>query len=341
MRIYPFLVAVVCLTSPAHAWGPAGHRWATGVAMEGLPTEVPAFLKAPAAVAAIAEIANDPDRTRGSGKTHDHERDAAHFIDLTDDEKALGVVPFAALPETRAEYDAALNAGGTDQYKAGYLTYAIVDGYQQLVKDFAYWRALRVGEKKGATANDRAWFRTDRLLREQLTIRDLGIWSHYVGDTTQPHHTTVHYDGWGDFPNPRNLPNQRGFHVRWENQFVQFNVTRADVVAATPAFRDCQCALTQRLNGFVLESFRQVVPLFELEAKGAFAWPTPDPKAPVTREGAAYAAQRLGLAAAEIRDLVVMAWRESASGSVGFPAVSVADIESGKVVLTRQMLGGE
>ncbi len=28
------------------------------------------------------------------------------------------------------------------QYKAGYLPYSIVDGFQQLRKDFAYWRAL-------------------------------------------------------------------------------------------------------------------------------------------------------------------------------------------------------
>ena len=35
----------------------------------------------------------------------------------------------------------ALRAAGTDEYRAGYLPYAIIDGWQQLVMDFAYWRA--------------------------------------------------------------------------------------------------------------------------------------------------------------------------------------------------------
>jgi hypothetical protein len=334
-------LAILGLAAPAQAWGPAGHRWATGAAIELLPAETPAFLRKPTALAAIAEYSNEPDRWRGAGKTHDTARDSGHFVDLFDDQKVMGVLAFSALPETLAEYDAALNAGGTDQYKAGYLTYSIIDGYQQMVKDFAYWRAARVGEKKAATAKDRAWFAIDRAQREQLTLRDIGVFSHYVADTTQPQHTSVHYDGWGDFPNPRNFTQQRGFHVRWENDFVRDNASRGAIVAGTPAFRHCNCPLSQRVSAYVLESFGHVVPLFELEARGAFVWPTPDKNAPVIREGAVFAEKRLSLATAEIRDLVVLAWRESANGGVGYPVINVADIESGKVVLTRQMLGGE
>lgn len=334
-------LAMLCLAAPAYAWGPAGHRWASSAAIGLLPAEVPAFVRAPAAQTAIGEFANEPDRSRGAGKTHDAERDAGHFIDLTDDGKVMGALTLSALPETRAEYDAALNAAGTDQYKAGYLPYSIIDGYQQLVKDFAYWRALSVGENQALSVQDRAWFAADRALREQLTIRDLGVWSHYVADVTQPQHASVHYDGWGDFPNPQNFPNRRGFHVRWENQFVQDNVAGAAIAAAAPAFRDCDCPFGQRVTEYIMESFGHVTPLYELEARGAFAWPTPDKNALVIKEGAAFATKRLALGAAEIRDLVVLAWRESAKGSVGYPAIAVADVESGKIVLTRQMLGGE
>jgi hypothetical protein len=45
---------------------------------------------------------------------------------------------------------------------------------------------------------ERAWFEADRRLREKLTLRDIGICSHYVGDATQPLHATVHFNGWGD-----------------------------------------------------------------------------------------------------------------------------------------------
>jgi hypothetical protein len=41
----------------------------------------------------------------------------------------------------REQYDTLLRAKGITQYKAGYLPYSIVDGWQQIRKDFAYWRA--------------------------------------------------------------------------------------------------------------------------------------------------------------------------------------------------------
>ena len=37
----------------------------------------------------------------------------------------------------RADYEALLQAAGTDSWKAGYLQYSIVDQYQQLTLDFA------------------------------------------------------------------------------------------------------------------------------------------------------------------------------------------------------------
>ncbi|MGB8366147.1 MAG: hypothetical protein ACLQUZ_15275 [Rhizomicrobium sp.] len=89
---------------------------------------------------------------------------------------------------TREDYDSALRAVGSDEYKAGYFPYSIIDGWQQLVKDFAYWRANAAGEKFARNDAQRAWFVRDRQTREQLTIRDLGYWSHFVGDASQPLH---------------------------------------------------------------------------------------------------------------------------------------------------------
>ncbi len=64
--------------------------------------------------------------------------------------------------------------------------------------------------------------------------------SHFVGDVTQPQHVSVHYDGWGNYPNPNNYPNTR-FHVRWENDFVRDNVSRPAIAADAPPFHDCNC----------------------------------------------------------------------------------------------------
>ena len=90
----------------------------------------------------------------------------------------------------------------TDSWKAGYLYYNLFDGWQQLVKDFAYWRADAYGEKTARNASRKAWLTQDRLRREKQLIFDLGSWAHFVGDASQPLLVTYLYLGWGDFPIP-------------------------------------------------------------------------------------------------------------------------------------------
>jgi hypothetical protein len=106
---------------------------------------------------------------------HDKERDPGHYIDLTDDAKAMGVVLLDKLPVTREVYDTQLRSGGSTQYKAGYLPYSIIDGWQQIRKDFAYWRAAVKGAETASSPEERAWFEADRraggLMRE---IKRLG-----------------------------------------------------------------------------------------------------------------------------------------------------------------------
>src|SRR5258707_14479028 len=192
-KLYAVLLVVFGATAPGanvFAWGATGHDWVSGIAIEKLPESVPEFVRMPEAVAEISDRGREPARSKGAGRTHDAERDPGHYIDLDDDGAAMGVVPLRKLPETREEYDTLLRAKGFTQYKAGYLPYSIVDGWQQIRKDFAYWRALTKAIETAATARERAWFEGDRALREQLTLRDIGVWSHYVGDALQPLHVS-------------------------------------------------------------------------------------------------------------------------------------------------------
>src|SRR5262245_40312289 len=123
------------------AWGAIGHEWVSGIAIEKLPDSIPEFVRAPEAAAEIAVMGRELDRSKGAGKTHDAERDPGHYVDLSDEGAVMGVLPIAQLPDTREQYDTLLRTGGTTQYKAGYLPYSIIDGWQQIRKDFAYWRA--------------------------------------------------------------------------------------------------------------------------------------------------------------------------------------------------------
>ena len=199
LKVLALAAALSAPAASAFAWGASGHRVVGVVGAESFPADLPAFLRTPDAVAAIGEYAREPDRWKGSGKLHDTDRDAAHFLDIDDQGRMFGGPAFtvATLPPTRADYEKALQAVGVDSWKAGYLPYSIIDGYQQLVKDFTYWRILSAVVKTEKDATKLAYYKADLKRRQELLIRDLGVWAHYVGDASQPLHMSVHYNGWG------------------------------------------------------------------------------------------------------------------------------------------------
>src|ERR1700761_1046205 len=109
-RRLPRLALIVCaLAAPAGsalAWGATGHRIIGRLAVEALPDTVPAFLRTKDSAEVVGELAREPDRWKDSGRTHDSNRDPAHFIDLGDDGKVFGGPALSSLPETRAGYEA-------------------------------------------------------------------------------------------------------------------------------------------------------------------------------------------------------------------------------------------
>ena len=325
---FKVLALAAALAAPAPsalAWGSSGHRLVGVLGTQGLPSDVPAFLRTPEAVAAIGEYAREPDRWKGSGKIHDHDRDSAHFLDVDDQGRMYGGPMFTveALPATRADYETALRAAGVDSWKAGYLPYAIIDGYQQLVKDFTYWRILVAAEKSATDPMKKAWYAADLKRREALLLRDLGVWAHYVGDASQPLHLSVHYNGWGDYPNPNGYTNSRSTHFNFEGPLAKAVGDEAQVRALMPAYKDCACSIETRVVGYLTTTWKLTEPLYALEKAGGMV--ETDPRA------RAFVQDRLAAGATALRDLVTEAWRDSAKGKIGYrPEISVADVESGK-----------
>jgi len=317
------LLCSAACTAPALAWGGAGHTLISRAAAQALPVTLPAFLRSPAAVEEIAALGPELDRSKDAGRTHDLDRDPGHYADIGDDGKIAGVDP-RALPVSREAYDTALRAAGTDQYKMGFLPYSIIDGWQQVAKDFAIWRVDRVGEEKSADAADRAWFAGDRALRETLTLRDIGVWSHFVGDASQPLHVSVHFNGWGDFPNPNGFTTSTRTHADFEGAFVRAHATLAAVEAHMRAPATSSAPIADQVGAYLEAGAANVVPLYTLEKRGDFASGSP---AAVDLVDA-----RLADGAAELRDLVVEAWDASGSMKVGYPAgTTPAEAENGTV----------
>ncbi len=313
------------VASSAFAWGDVGHRMIGEEAMRALPDYLPAFLRTPTAISDVGEFAREPDRWRNSGKVHDSDRDAAHFVDLDDAGLTLAGLPLNQLPATRYDFDTATKAKGVDPWKSGYLPYSLVDGYQQVVKDMAQWRVLSFLENKETDKTKKTWYHADRVRREELMLRDIGVLAHYVGDSTQPLHLSVHYNGWGDYPNPNGFTAER-IHVPLEGDYVAKTVVNTDVRANMGTYTPCTDRVDLCFSARLMKSYALVVPMYQLEKDGGFK--EGDPR------GKAFMAQQLGKGASDLRDVLVDAWRDSKSMGVGYPVAGTTydDFVAGKVV---------
>ena len=305
------------------AWGALGHHLIGEEAARHYPSVIPAFLKTPTAIRQLAALASEPDISRDAGQPHDWDSDPGHFVDGSDDGTVLGGPLLSALPASRQDYDTALRAVKSTEYKAGFLPYNIIDGWQQLVKDFAIWRADVAGRKLVKTSADRKLFEQDRILREAITLRDLGVWSHYVGDASQPMHVSVHYNGWGDGPNPEGFITATGLHSKFESTFVNANITPRDVETAMRPYQACACTIQMHTQDYLTTTLSFVIPAYRLDKAGAFDVATPASKA--------FVAARIAEGAAQLRDLVTDAWTAAGQAQLGYTEkVSVSDLEAGK-----------
>src|SRR5690606_34033123 len=194
------------------------------------------------------------------GRTHARGRDTAHFVDMTEDGRVMTAEGphIRALPQLRSEYERQLNDAGIDVDDAGWLPYALVDGWEQLVRDFAYWRVLSAAEARESDPARRAWYAEDRRRREALLLRDLGVWGHYVGDAAQPLHASIHYNGWGPYPNPEGFTNSRQTHGLFEGAYVRANVRLDEVEAGMSEFRSCACPVRRRTADYLKLTLAEV-----------------------------------------------------------------------------------
>lgn len=324
-RLATFVAAVVlasAIPAAALAWGASGHRLIGEAAMRALPSELPAFLRAPQAIVDVGEYSREPDRMKRAGRAFDVDRDAGHFVDLGDDGAIFGGPKLTALPPTRPDYEKALQAVGQNSWKAGYLPYSIIESYQQVMEDFAYWRVLKYAEANPAWSAHRAWFAADRRRRELQVLVALGELSHYVGDGSQPLHVTVHFNGWGDYPNPNNYSQAR-LHAPFEGDLVRATVKLEEVRAKMPPPRAVPGPLEQRVGAYLAATGAEVIPFYEMEKAGGMA--------PGDPRGTALATRQIAVGAAELRDMIVLAWQGSERQTVGYKPVAVADVLAGKV----------
>ena len=161
-------------------------------------------------------------------------------------------------------------------------------------------------------------------VRQMLTLRDLGVWAHFVGDASQPMHVSVHYNGWGEGPNPEGFVTTAGLHAKFEATFVDAHVSETEVAAKIRPMRSCTDPVQACVTTYLTASHEGVLPVYRFEKAGAFDAATP--------EARAFTIQCLAEAASMLRDMVADAWRASGDAMLGYKIkASVADLEAGKI----------
>ena len=325
-------VAAVFIPSAVFAWGVVGHTMINRLGAQTLPNSLPAFVRAPGAIDEIATLGPEEDRIKDAGQSWDDDNDPGHYLDIGDDGTVAGVVHLDALPKDMNAYAHELAKAGTDPYRMGYIPYSIIDGFERVRKDFAIWRVDDYMATHAGTPASQAMFAKDRALREDLTLRDIGDWGHFVGDGSQPLHITIHYNGWGNYPNPNNYTAEH-IHSFFESEFVSKYAKSAAVAAKIPPYAPTNPAqlLTQSeiaalVGTYLSNTAKTVEPLYKLYAAGDFRNGTP--------AAVDFTDAQLARGATEFRNLIALAWEDSLNAGVGYPQVPVRDVLSGKVVPT-------
>ena len=130
-----------------------------------------------------------------------------------------------------------------------------------------------------------------------------------------PLHTSQHFYGWGPYPNPRGFVTGDAMELFVKGTFVPRNIRRDVVKAAVRPYEACTCTIWERASKLILDSNKLVVPMYELEKKGAFEKADP--------EAVALVSAQLALGAAAVRDMAIDAWKASAEPVVDDPQVGI------------------
>lgn len=267
-------------------WGEQGHLLAGRAAAMKVPVKMPSFFRL--AVSQLSYLNPEPDRWRARTESDlDPAMNAAtapdHFIDLE-------LVPTAAMnAPDRYAFIAELTAAGRKPNETGFVQFRMLEMFQRLRVEFRLWRAEKDLVKK-------RWI-------EQRIINEAGILGHYVTDGSNPHHTTIHHNGWvGDNPKGYTVvTRERGFHGRFENEYVRTHMQLKDILPLIGPVRVIEKP-RQEIWAYLQASHAKVEELYELDKKEAFGEMTTSP------EHKQFTAQRLAAGAQMLRDLWWTAW---------------------------------
>ena len=328
------ILVVLLLGAPPNtrAWDYEGHRLINQLALESLPTNFPAFVTTAAARERIQFLAGEPDRWRNSSEPSlKHANGPDHYFDL-DLLPACGL-EISRLSPFRSEFTAQLAAARTAHAKdlpaidpakdldrtrelIGYLPWTIVEYQGRLKSAFSYLKEYEAAGTPEEIANAQA-----------NVIYVMGVMGHFVGDGSQPLHTTRHHHGWvGE--NPQHYSTNSSIHGWIDGGYLaQFGfdepALRRQLRPARPLARATQSRAQaqpqsqpqpQSASGetfsavleYLSSQFKQVEPLYRLEKAGQLSG-----RREKSADGHCFITRQLLQGAQMLGDLWLTAWQQA------------------------------
>lgn len=277
------LTLVLAVPQNVRAWGYHGHEISGLAAALKMPAETPVFMLESSRQ--LSYLTPEPDRWRDRAES---DLDPAmkafspdHYIDME-------FVPEGALltATDRYAFIEALQKAGRKPAEAGFVPYRIMELFQTLRMEFRLWRVTKD--------------RITRAMIEERIINDAGILGHYVTDGANPHHTSMHHNGWvGD--NPKGYSTDKTMHYRFEGQYVETHLQLNDLLPLIGTVR-VLAKPREEVIAFLQASRAQLETLYELEKKESFNDVTK------SEEHKQFVSKRLAAGAQMLRDLWWTAW---------------------------------
>ena len=277
------LMLVLAVPQNVRAWGYHGHEISGLAAALKMPAETPVFMLESSRQ--LSYLTPEPDRWRDRAES---DLDPAmkafspdHYIDME-------FVPEGALltATDRYAFIEALQKAGRKPAEAGFVPYRIMELFQTLRMEFRLWRVTKD--------------RITRAMIEERIINDAGILGHYVTDGANPHHTSMHHNGWvGD--NPKGYSTDKTMHYRFEGQYVETHLQLNDLLPLVGTVRVI-AKPREEVVAYLQASRAQLETLYELEKKESFNDVTK------SDEHKQFVSKRLAAGAQMLRDLWWTAW---------------------------------
>jgi hypothetical protein len=318
------LAVFLLLSAPAlFAWGEKGHLMIGEAAGLALPTDMPPFFLQ--RTSELTWLNPEPDRWKGNVDVLGAMNPPDHFLDY---EYTLEYSQKRPLPRDRYKFIEQMSGyeyverkvdipGRPKGERDSQMTVSDVSlgrnvFFQRRLKysepGFLPWRIAELTER--LTVQFRMWRGSrdpmERSFIENSIIQTAGILGHFAADSSNPHHTTLNYNGWAlPQPTPNGYAIDCGTHSRFETQFVVRATDREMIsakVAAPVVYADpFDAAMTGIRHANTL-----VDRLYQLDRDRAFS-----PIGAPSQQGVEFAVERMASGASLLRDLWYSAWVNS------------------------------